>query len=80
MFVMLILISLSLILHLAVLACLLIIFKRRPEPAGKEILEPVLREELGKTRSDAERDARLLRQEVADVNNANVSALTKLLL
>ena len=79
-FVMLILISLSILLHLAALACLLIILKRRPEPAGKEILEPVLREELGKARSDAERDARLLRQEVAEVNNTNVSALTTLLL
>ena len=80
MFVMLILISFSLVLHLAALVCLLIILKRRPEVASEEMLEPVLREELGKARSDAERDARLLRQEVANANNENIKLLTQLLL
>lgn len=80
MFVMLILISFSLVLHLAALVCLLIILKRRPEVASEERLESVLREELGTARSGAERDARLLRQEVANMNNENIRSLTQLLL
>ena len=81
---MLILISLSLILHLAALACLLVLLKRRSAPVGQESLEPVLREELGKARDETARDAGNLRTEVATAvataGAKNTETLTSLLL
>ncbi len=77
---MLILISLSLVLHLAALACLLILLRGRSAPVGQESLEPILREELGKARDEAARDAGNLRTELATAGAQSTETLTKLLL
>ena len=77
---MLILISLSLVLHLAALACLLILLRGRSAPVGQESLEPVLREEFGKARAEADDHARNLRTELATAGAQSTETLTKLLL
>ena len=77
---MLILISFSIVLHLAVLACLLILLKGRSAPGGSESLEPVLRAELGKARDASAHDAGALRTEVANAGAKNTETLTNLLL
>lgn len=77
---MLILITLSLIFHLAALVCLLVLLKGRSAPAGQESLEPALREEFGKARAEAARDARDLRKELATVGAQSTETLTNLLL
>ena len=77
---MLILISLSLVLHLAALVCLLFLLKGRSAPVVQESLEPVLREEFGKARDEAARDARHLREEVATAGAQSTETLSNLLL
>lgn len=77
---MLILISLSIVLHLAALVCLGFLLNRRSASGGSESLEPVLREELGKARDASARDAGALRTEVAGAGAKNTETLTNLLL
>lgn len=78
---MLILISLSsFVLHLAVLACLLVLLRGRAAPVAQESLEPILREEFGKSRDEAARNAGNLRTEVATAGAKNTETLTTLLL